>query len=228
MDLILSSGYLAFARHVGFLAAVEEAGLAVGGVCGTSSGALVGALWASGMRAPEIARLLGGRPPIAALRPSSTPWRGLLSLAPLRRELGAILPATFDRLPMAFGAGATAADGAHRLLVEGDLVESVLASCAVPYLFAAVVVAGQPLRDGGVVDRTALRPWRARRPAELAILHLIERSRGAVAAEDLGALPVVRSARSGASLWSLGDFEGQVEQTRRAATEVLARLAAPR
>ncbi len=31
MDLILSSGFLAFARHVGFLQAVEERGIAVSG-----------------------------------------------------------------------------------------------------------------------------------------------------------------------------------------------------
>ena len=43
-DLVLSSGFLAFARQAGFLEAVEQLGLAVDGVCGTSSGALAGAL----------------------------------------------------------------------------------------------------------------------------------------------------------------------------------------
>ena len=47
-DLVLSSGFLAFAAQCGFLQAVEESGIAVDGVCGTSSGALAGALWASG------------------------------------------------------------------------------------------------------------------------------------------------------------------------------------
>ena len=47
-DLVLSSGFLAFARHVGVLRAVERSGQDVTGVCRTSSGALVGALWAAG------------------------------------------------------------------------------------------------------------------------------------------------------------------------------------
>jgi predicted acylesterase/phospholipase RssA len=39
MDLILSSGFLAFARHVGVLKVIEEKGIVVDGICGTSSGA---------------------------------------------------------------------------------------------------------------------------------------------------------------------------------------------
>jgi predicted acylesterase/phospholipase RssA len=224
VDLILSSGFLAFARHVGFLQAVEEHGLAIEGLCGTSSGALVGALWAAGLRSRAIGELLGAQPPIRGVRPSLTPWRGLFSLAPLRAQLQAHLPATFDRLPIAFGVGATAPDRSHRLLVAGDLVEAVLASCAVPFLFAPIAFNGALLRDGGMVDRTALRPWREFRPAGSLLLHLVERTRGAIGDDTAGDLPVVRSPRSGASLWSLGDFWGQVEQTRVAATSVLRAL----
>jgi len=225
VDLILSSGFLAFARHVGFLQAVEDRGLAVQGICGTSSGALVGALWAAGLRARAIGELLGAQPPIAGVRPSLTPWRGLFSFSLLRAQLTARLPATFDRLLIAFGAGATAPDRRHRLLVDGALVDAVLASCAVPYLFAPVVVNGEPLRDGGMVDRTALRPWRAQRPGTSQILHLVARTRGATGDDDPGDVPVVRSQPSGASFWSLGDFWGQVEQTRQTAQRVLATAA---
>ena len=58
MDIVLSSGFLAFASHIGFLRALEEADAPVKGVCGTSSGALVGALWASGLSTQEIEREL--------------------------------------------------------------------------------------------------------------------------------------------------------------------------
>jgi predicted acylesterase/phospholipase RssA len=225
VDLILSSGFLAFARHVGFLLAVEERGFAVAGVCGTSSGALVGALWAAGMRARAIGELLGAQPPIASVRPSLTPWRGLFSFERLRAQLSARVPATFAGLPIAFGAGATAPDRSHRLLVAGDLVDAVLASCAVPYLFAPVDVDGEALCDGGVVDRTALRPWRAQRSPAPAILHLVTRTRGAIDDDAAADVPVVRSERSGASFWSLGDFWGQVEQTRQTAERALAGIA---
>ena len=62
-DLILSSGYLAFARHVGFLRAVETAGVEVGAICGTSSGALAAALWAAGMPARELGAELSAHRP---------------------------------------------------------------------------------------------------------------------------------------------------------------------
>nr|MBA2319938.1 patatin-like phospholipase family protein [Deltaproteobacteria bacterium] len=68
-DLVLSSGFLAFARHTGFLAAVEELGLPVDAVCGTSSGALVGALWTSGLPALDILALVASRRPIAWAAP---------------------------------------------------------------------------------------------------------------------------------------------------------------
>ena len=47
-DIVLSSGFLAFAAHAGFLAAVEDVGIKVRGVMGTSSGAITGALYAAG------------------------------------------------------------------------------------------------------------------------------------------------------------------------------------
>ena len=43
-DVVLSSGFLAFANHAGFLQAVEDAGLDVRGVMGTSAGALSGSV----------------------------------------------------------------------------------------------------------------------------------------------------------------------------------------
>ena len=45
---MLSSGFLAFASHSGFLKAVEAASLQVSGVMGTSAGALSGSLYCAG------------------------------------------------------------------------------------------------------------------------------------------------------------------------------------
>ena len=62
MDVILSSGFLAFASHIGFLRALEEADVSVDGICGTSSGALVGALWTSDCPHMDRTRALRDRP----------------------------------------------------------------------------------------------------------------------------------------------------------------------
>ncbi len=57
-DLVLSSGFLAFAYHAGFLEAVAEAGISVRGVMGTSSGALSGSLYCAGYTPLEVETIL--------------------------------------------------------------------------------------------------------------------------------------------------------------------------
>lgn len=53
-DLVLSSGFLAFASHSGFLKAVSEAEINVGGVMGTSAGALSGSLYSAGYSPKQV------------------------------------------------------------------------------------------------------------------------------------------------------------------------------
>ena len=221
VDLVLSSGFLAFGAHAGFLAGIEERGVPVDGVCGTSSGALLGAMWAAGMPAREVLAALTQRTPLGWSRPSWAPWRGLLGLDAVIAELRTRLPATFDGLARPFGVGVAVPGGGHRLIVSGPLPEAVAASCAVPWLFAPVSVDGEPLADGGAVDRLGLGAWRAHRPGRRVLVHLVERSAGAPDLGDLGDVPVVRSPRSGARLWSLGDVQGAFEHTRTATLAAL-------
>ncbi len=220
MDLVLSSGFLAFARHCGFLCAVEERELPVEGVCGTSSGALVGAMWAAGIPAEEIAELLSARRPLALVRPSLAPWRGVCSLRALVDQLTAWLPSHFSGLEHPFGVGVVDSQGTGQLLSSGPLPEAVAASCAVPYLFGPVSVDGVEYSDGGAVDRLAWRPWLKLRGSRTQLVHLVERSAGA-ATEVPSGVTVVKTPKSGASFWSLGDFSGQVAEARRLALEVL-------
>ena len=105
-DLVLSSGFLAFANHAGFIAAVEDvstweshlpphgpvpcpyrvlnadmlftsqAGLKVAGVMGTSAGALAGSLYCAGYTPRQVAAELSRDPPIQLLNASRAPWQG--------------------------------------------------------------------------------------------------------------------------------------------------------
>jgi len=104
-DLILSSGFLAFARQVGVLEAVEDCGIDIHRIVGTSSGALAGAMMAAGYNSKDIGRELSCRRPIELLRPPS-PRRfrsGLFSLDGLIRHLGTILPKDFKDLKYPLG-----------------------------------------------------------------------------------------------------------------------------
>lgn len=81
--LVLSGGGARGLAHVGVLAVLEEEGIAVDCVSGTSMGAAIGALWAAGYPAAEIAeivqsdRLAGGvqRAPDQGPRPLVAPHR---------------------------------------------------------------------------------------------------------------------------------------------------------
>ena len=225
MDLLLSSGFLAFARHLGFLDALGATGRAVDAVVGTSSGAIVGALYLAGADLDAIAAELGAQAPLRSLALSRAPWRGVLSMAPVQARLTAMLPPRFEDLPRPFAVGVVDPAGRHALVTEGDLVAAVAASCAMPGLFHPVTVNGARCKDGGAADRLGVQAWRAWRPGRRAIAHWVERTAGQDVAADLEAITVVRTPRSGAKLWSLGDFTAQRAEARALAEIQLANAA---
>jgi predicted acylesterase/phospholipase RssA len=247
-DIILSSGFLAFAAHAGFLQAIEDLNLPVRGVMGTSSGALTGALYAAGYSPREIAHELGKIPPIQRIRMSRRPWRGVLSLDPAMKELRALLPPRFEDLQRDFavgvvGRGSQSIDDPqpyHELIDSGSsLAAACVASAAVPVLFSPVDIPSAnhgPYMDGGVACRIGLDLWRRHRKqtrgdsdVNPALVHLIGRSSpfsGNDSLDNLGKkVAVVRSPKSRASLWNLNGYDIQFEAARERAYEALRPLA---
>jgi NTE family protein len=224
-DLVLSSGFLAFGRHLGVLQAIERAGIEVDGLCGTSSGALIGALWAAGHSPEAILAEVTRWRMLRWLRPSPTPWRGLCSMSAILDHVRTLLPEQVSDLDRPFGVGVRAPGGRHALLTEGPLPEAVMASCAMPGIFAAVTIDGRRYLDGGAVDRVGLAAWRALRGARPTLVHVVDRTAGARDEGALDGAAVVRTPRSGASFWSLGDVRGRVDEARGLAERVLSTLA---
>jgi predicted acylesterase/phospholipase RssA len=238
-DIILSSGFLAFAAHCGFLKAVEDVGLPVAGVMGTSAGALVGSFFAAGYSADEIAEEFSRVPPIERICPSREPWTGLLSYDPAILTLRKLLPPSFEDLELEFGVGVVGGEGAHELVQKGPLAEAVAASAAVPFLFSPVAIPGSrqnPYKDGGVACRVGLELWRSRHNGlnshRSSVVHLIGRSSpfsgNDAVAEQTGPtqveVRVVHSPKSGASLWDLSGFEEQYVHARERAMPLLKSL----
>ena len=196
---------------------------------GTSSGALAGACLAAGWSAERVFAELTADRPLAFVRPSWLPWRGVLDLGPMVAHLRTLLPATFAELPVPLSVGVVGPAG-HRLIASGPLPEAVAASCAIPYVFRPIALGGEHLADGGAADRTGLAAWRASHPDELPIVHLLERSHNRDRPDPreptpalLDGLTVVRSPRSGASLWSLGDVAARRDATRARTVAALRR-----
>ena len=221
MDLILSSGYLAFARHLGVVDAVAACGVEPEAVVGTSSGALVGALLQARVEPQRMAAILSQRP-LWSLGLHRAPWRGVFSTHRIADTLQQHLPERFEQLAGPLAVGVADARGCHRLLHCGPLLPALLASMAIPWLFPSVQCDGQRFVDGGVSDRVAVAAWRLWRPGRRAIVHVVERSRGRDVPFDARDCVVVRTPRTRASLWSLGDFKSHEREARATADEALA------
>jgi predicted acylesterase/phospholipase RssA len=181
-DLVLSSGFLAFALHTGFLKAVEESGVPVAGIMGTSAGALAGSLFAAGYSAERVAKELSAVPPIQLLRPCWEPWRGgVLSMDAVVERLRDLLPPTFEDLERDFAVGVVDSHGNHVLIDRGPLPEAVVASAAIPFVFAAVDVP-HPAGDSSSRPSSALSSVDAAEQAVAAAENAERRQQAAAAA----------------------------------------------
>ncbi len=222
-DLVLSSGFLAFARHIGVLRAIDRQGIAVDAVVGTSSGALIGALYAAGHDLDRLTGELADLRPLSLMKPRFAVWKGVFSLAPLVAFLRDRLPPTFADLETELAVGVMTESGGHKLLSEGPLVESVVASCAMPYVFGKIDTGGGRYADGGAVDRLGIGPLRRWRTSEAIIAHRVRRTAGKDLDDDLTGALLIETPPSGASFLSLGDFRAQVAEAERIAAAVFAR-----
>ena len=229
VDIVLSSGFLCFSRHCGFLDALQQSQLSVAAYVGTSSGALAASMAAAGADADAVAEELSRTRPLASCRPSVTPWRGAFSTRALRKRISRVLPATFEELGKPLGVGVyDRATGEPRLVTSGDLPRAVAASCAVPGLFAPVRLGdGALYLDGGAVDRTFLALHKAWRPERRAVCHLVKNDGVELVQRDgiIDGVYVVKTPRANARLWGLGDFEGERKAAEELSKRSLAALA---
>lgn len=224
VDVILSSGFLAFASHIGFLRALEEADVSVDGICGTSSGALVGALWASGLSTYEIEQELFRDRPLSKISLHLYIWRGLFSLHKLVERLSEIAVDRLEDTSIPLGVGVCTSDWIPQVMMKGPLADFVVASCSIPYLFSSVAIDGVRYCDGGAGDRIGAKGWKDIRNPQQSMVHLVERSRGVNKEDGIDGSVVVRSPRSGASFFDFKDYAARIERTRLATHEALKKM----
>lgn len=152
VGLALGSGSMHGYAHIGVLQELEARRLPVPVVAGTSVGALVGSLWASGLSAREIEGLaLSERLDLAS---ASGSWQGIYSNDPMQAPLEkAFKGRPIETWTRRFGAVATEISrGERRLIASGDAISAVRASSAVPVLFVPVPISGERLVDGALVE----------------------------------------------------------------------------
>lgn len=158
VGLALSSGGAKGLAHIGVIQVLEENGIEIDLVAGSSIGAYVGALWCHGQRGPELeamARQIEGRWGLLKLMaPVFPPRRGFLRAEKVARRLRQSLgDARFSDLRIPLRVTATSLDTLERIVFStDDVVNAVTASIAIPGVCVPVERDGELLIDGGISD----------------------------------------------------------------------------
>ena len=155
IGLALGSGSARGWAHIGAIRALRDAGIQLDYVAGTSIGALVGAVYASGdIDSLEEVVLKFDWKRIAHFFDVVFPKSGLIDgnkVADFVRTH--VKEINIEELPVPFSAISTnLATGKEVVIQEGDIIEAVRASISVPGIFTPVRKNGTILVDGGLVN----------------------------------------------------------------------------
>jgi len=161
IGLALGGGAARGFAHIGVIQVLEENGIKVDLVAGTSAGSLVAALYASGKGGKELAQLAETMDE-GAITDWAFPTRGLIrgeALARFVREkVGGKL---IEQMPIPLGIVATdLSSGESVLFRRGDTGIAVRASSSVPTVFQSVTISGREYVDGGLVAPVPVRSAR--------------------------------------------------------------------
>lgn len=157
VGLVLGSGGALGIAHIGVISVLEEQGIPVDMVCGSSVGALVAALWAAGYTAQELEN-------IAYRFKEKNPFFSIIDIN--IPTMSIFKGKKFDRMLFELFGERTFQDLARELRVvsfdfwskkevvikEGKLCDAVRASCSFPGFFSPLVKGDAILLDGGILQ----------------------------------------------------------------------------
>lgn len=153
--LALSGGAARCIAQIGVLEVLTASGISVDAIAGTSGGALIGALYASGQYdghgLKELARQMRWR---RLMVPSLT-GLGLVNSDRIARVVTDLIgPRTFADLTVPLRIVASdLRTGEKVVLSEGSVAQAVQASCSLPVLFTPTRINGRLLVDGGGISQ---------------------------------------------------------------------------
>jgi len=156
VGLALSSGTAKGLAHIGVLAALQEQGIKIDMITGTSMGSLVGAVYAKEAdtdRMKSLAIDLGSKR-FSFLADPTLSKSGLIRGRKIRNMLKSIIgDIEFQDLKIPFACSATDIESGEEVVIKQGLVrDGVRASCSVPVLLTPAKLEGRYLIDGGLLD----------------------------------------------------------------------------
>jgi NTE family protein len=156
IGLVLGSGSARGLAHIGVLRALGRENIPVDLVIGTSFGALIGSIYATGMTPEEIAQRfcqLTRRWTVISFFPR-VHVSGFVGGSMLQRFLHTFLEdIEFKDLKIPFAAVATDIESGEEIVInEGSVKQAVRVSMSIPVIFIPVHYNGRILVDGGLAD----------------------------------------------------------------------------
>ena len=162
IGLALGGGAARGVAHIGVIKALEAQGIVPDIVVGTSAGAVVGALYSSGLSGFELQKLAMDMDE-GQVGDWSLPDRGVFKGEALQNYVNrAVANRPLEKLPRSFGVVATdLKSGELALFRSGNTGMAVRASSAVPGVFQPVSINGREFVDGGLVSPIPVRAVRS-------------------------------------------------------------------
>ncbi|EPR72379.1 UPF0028 protein YchK [Winogradskyella psychrotolerans RS-3] len=159
IGLVLSGGGARGAAHIGVIKALEEHGIFPTHIAGTSSGAIVGALYAAGVPWSEILTFFKTIPLFHTKRYARNK-PGFLNSDNFYEDLKTYFPKdNFNDLkkPL-FIPAANIIDGTSKMFSKGQLIKPIIASVSFPGVFTPTEINGQFYVDGGTLNNFPVEP----------------------------------------------------------------------
>ncbi|MBS1682605.1 MAG: patatin-like phospholipase family protein [Bacteroidetes bacterium] len=153
IGIALSGGGARGIAHIGVLKALEEMGVEISTISGTSAGSIVASLYANGIK-PD--RIFDQVKQLSLFKSVRLAWAraGLLVMDGLKELILKNIPENnFNALKIPLTIAATEIrKGEVNYFSEGELAAAVVASCSIPAVFSPTRVNENLYVDGGLLD----------------------------------------------------------------------------
>jgi NTE family protein len=161
LGLALGGGFARGIAHVGVLKVLEEEGIPVDYVAGTSVGAIIGAAYCGGMTAAELADMAKTLRFADFARLTLSRYGFYNSDRMVRFFERVLKQHTFEDLKIPLAITATEfRTGEAAVFTKGPLVDPIRASCAYPGMFLPVEIEGRSYIDGMLAYAVPTTPLR--------------------------------------------------------------------
>jgi NTE family protein len=173
IGVALGGGFARGMAHIGVLKVLEEEGIPVRIVAGTSVGALIGAAYCSGLSIDELEKVAHSCRFTTFARWTVSRY-GFASTDRMVSFLNRTLKVkTFEELRIPLGVTATDFNSGEGVVFHsGSIIDPVRASCAYPGMFLPVEIRGRFLVDGMLSHPVPTRPLREMGAERVLAVHL--------------------------------------------------------